>query len=315
VDWGIPVPVPGAGHQRIYAWMEMCPGYLYGTGRLLGGAGAGEGWEAVWRSPDAQIVQFFGFDNAYFHAVLFPALLLAYDPGIRLPDVFVVNEFYLLDGKKFSTSRRHAVWGGEFLPRVPADLVRFYLAYDRPARRQTSFTLAEFRATVRAELLDGWEAWLGELGRRAEQEYGGRAPDPGSWTAAHRLFFDRVQGFIRTTEQAYQARTFAPDTAARTLCELVRSARELRAGEGYLRLTAARRDERRTAVALELLAARALAVLAAPLMPGFSTRLWAALGFAPAEGPRWESDPRFLPGGQTVSGLASFRVGTLQGLA
>src|SRR5262249_45673400 len=82
------------------------------------------------------------------------------------------------------------------------------------ARRQTSFTLAEFRATVRAELLDGWEAWLGDLGRRAEQEYGGRAPDPGSWTAAHRLFFDRVQGWIRTTEQAYQARTFAPDVAA-----------------------------------------------------------------------------------------------------
>lgn len=55
-------------------------------------------------------IQFFGFDNGYFHAVHHPALFMACDEQLPLASAFVVNELYLLEGVKFSTSRRHAVW-------------------------------------------------------------------------------------------------------------------------------------------------------------------------------------------------------------
>ena len=45
------------------------------------------------------------------------------------PDIdYHVNEFYLLEGSKFSTSRRHAIWGKEILTPETVDAVRFFLA-------------------------------------------------------------------------------------------------------------------------------------------------------------------------------------------
>ena len=87
-----------------------------------------------------------GIDNAFAFAVLFPAVYLA--AGFR-PDQLagaVVNEFYTLDGTKFSTSRNHAIWADDFLADEDADLVRLFLAWDRPDRSATDFTLAGYRA-------------------------------------------------------------------------------------------------------------------------------------------------------------------------
>src|SRR6185369_2154141 len=132
---------------------------------------------------------FFGFDNGYFHAVLFPALFLAYDPGIRLARAFVTNEFLRLDGAKFSTSRGHAIWGKELLARVPADVARFYLAWSGPEREQTNFTLAGMEETVAQELVGGWQAWLRDLGAKVGEAFGGIAPSSGAWTENHEDYF------------------------------------------------------------------------------------------------------------------------------
>ncbi len=55
-----------------------------------------------------------------------------------------MNEFYRLDGKKFSTSRQHAIWGREMVAEVPADAMRFYLAWSAPEVEGTNFTRREF---------------------------------------------------------------------------------------------------------------------------------------------------------------------------
>jgi methionyl-tRNA synthetase len=107
-------------------------------------------------------VQFFGFDNGYFHALLFPAILTAYDASLRLPRVFVVNEFYQLDHSKISTSRNHAIWGADFLSEVTADVARYYLALTAPEREQTNLTRAEFDAAICLNLHEtiarGWRS-------------------------------------------------------------------------------------------------------------------------------------------------------------
>jgi methionyl-tRNA synthetase len=57
-----------------------------------------------------------------------------------------VNELYLLEGKKFSTSRNHALWADEFLAEEDPELVRLYLSWDRPDRYQSDFTQQGYRA-------------------------------------------------------------------------------------------------------------------------------------------------------------------------
>jgi len=64
-----------------------------------------------------------------------------------------------------------------------------------------------------------------------------------------------------------------------------------------------RGEERRTAAALELLAAKTLATLAAPILPELAAHLWRDLGYTtPLSGHRWEERPTWVPAGQMVAG-------------
>lgn len=306
-DWGIPVPVPGFEKQCIYVWFEMAPGYLAGARELWEKEGKpfqeASGAEA-WGSEATRLVQFFGFDNGYFHAVLFPAIFRAFDPQIPLPAAFVTNELYRYEGKKFSTSRNHALWARELLARVPNDVARFYLAYDGPETEQRSFTLRALYETVRRELVEEWEPWLRRLGARLEEQFDGRVPSTGAWTDEHQRFFRSLVELTAQAAAAYEIETFSPQRVTRALCELARLARRFSHLEQHWQGIPGRFEEQRTAMALEVLAARTLAQLAAPLMPDFAAALWRDLKEEkPLSEHRWEDVPEFVPGGRKLGNL------------
>lgn len=301
IDWGIPVPLPGFEKQCIYVWFEMAPGFLAATQELLEARGETLDWRRFWSSEDREVVQFFGFDNGYFFAVLFPAILLAYDPEIRLPTAFVTNEFYRYQGLKFSTSRGHAVWARDLLAQVPADSARFFLAYDGPEREQTNFTLEALEAAVERELVQGWEPWLRDFGARLASELDGVLPGTGAWTAEHRRFHRTLGRLSGEAAEAYEPATFSPQRVARVAGELVREARRFGRAEQHWLGVPHRFEERRTALALEALAVKTLALVSAPIMPGFAGRLWRDLGY---EGELlWEDVPELVPGGRKIDGL------------
>lgn len=305
-DWGIPVPVAGWEGWTIWVWFEMAPRYLAYAEELERARGGGGGWERWWKSDEARVIQCFGFDNAFYYGMLVPALLKAYDPEIRLPAAYVMNELYRLDGRKFSTSRRHGIWGRDLIPAVPADVVRFYLAWSAPEVERTNFTREEFVATVARELVGSWQEWLAELVVRAEREAGGKVPSTGDWLGPHRRFYERLRELAAEVARCYEPEGFTLQGATRALCELVRTARRFARSEEGWRRVPSRGEERRTAIALELLAAKLLAVASSPLMPGFAARLWSDLGYeTPLADERWEERPSWVPTGQRLRGLAS----------
>ncbi|MBO0805010.1 MAG: class I tRNA ligase family protein, partial [Nocardiopsaceae bacterium] len=157
-DWGVPA---GDGGQRVDVWVEMGLGLLSETARRLDpDASTLEGYLTAWRRAGRRW-HFLGIDNAFYFAVLFPGLFTAagLDPaGPGGLGGLVVNEFYLLDGLKFSTSRGHAVWAHEFLADEDPALVRLYLCWDRPDRYESVFTrdaYAEFRDWAKTRLRAG----------------------------------------------------------------------------------------------------------------------------------------------------------------
>ncbi len=301
-NWGVSVPMEGFEDQRFDPWFELAAGQcLFGTQQLSRSLEQTSGWERFWKAEDGNVVQFFGFDNGYFYALLFPALLLAYDSSINLPKVFVNNEFYRLEGDKFSTSRGHAIWGSDFFDQFSADTVRFYLAHTRPETQQTNFSQAEFERTVQRELKDEWNQWLEEISAKLQEEYDGVVPEPGAWTDNHRIFYRELSKFIEEVEFAYEAESFSPQKATRMLCELVRTARRFGAAENYLRGIETKKDELRTSIALELAAIKTLTLLTAPIMPDFATRLWQQLGDGTTlfEG-NWKKAPEFVSAGRKL---------------
>lgn len=286
-DWGIPAPIDEVAGQRVYVWAEMVPGYFAALAQALVDRGEpAQNWRTHWDSPRTERVQFFGFDNGYFHTVLFPALMMAYDETLRLPDALITNEFLNLDTAKFSTSRGHAIWARELLEHVPADAVRYVLAYQRPEQRRTTFTWAGFTAMVDGELAGRWSDWLRGLFGRLSAEYGSVVPPAGAPSGGDRRFVDALGRIADECMRAYSAAEFSPARACRLLAELVRLGADHAGGHALLHADAPGSAEAAASLAAQLTAARALAQLAAPVMPDFAGRLWRALG---EEGePRWD---------------------------
>jgi methionyl-tRNA synthetase len=282
--WGT-APLDGQPEgQVIWVWVDMAYRFLYGIEAL--GKRLGEDWRADAPQADWKIVHFLGFDNTFYHAVFCPAMYkLAYpewDPDID----YHLNEFYLLDSSKFSTSRRHALWGKDVLGPGTVDAIRLYLSWTRPEIRRTNFQLSAFDGFVQEVLVGKWQAWLNDLGRRIEKDYGGTAPDAGIWRPEHSGFLAELGVRLSALEVALGQDAFSLNMAAEALLGIVDDAIALSERERFVAGIPSWKDERRTGIALELAAAKLLAAGAAPVMPRFAGRLAAALGMPePAEWP------------------------------
>ena len=174
---GIPVPLPGWEGHVLDTWFGGIWGYFAAAGTWAGAAGEPVTAEQLWKDPDTRIIHFLGFDCSFSHALFWPGLLLAHG-DFRLPDEIITNEFYRLEGEKFSTSRGHAIWGGEFLREQPSDAVRFHLCLDGPETSQTSFSATEFAETSRSVLREGLQAWADGVLELVHTRYGGVVPEP-----------------------------------------------------------------------------------------------------------------------------------------
>jgi methionyl-tRNA synthetase len=171
-DWGVRAPFPGTPGQVFYPWVEAMPASIYATWwsaqRLAeqdggtpapgtSGTPAPGAVDEYWRAEhDAELVYFHGYDNVYHWALMDLVFLMAHGDRYVLPSSNVCNEFYDLDGEKFSTSRGHLIWSADLLAEVPRDLVRFYLALTAPEFQRSNFSVDAMRAVTTRRLIDPW---------------------------------------------------------------------------------------------------------------------------------------------------------------
>ncbi|WP_179956744.1 class I tRNA ligase family protein [Amycolatopsis anabasis] len=296
-QWGVSPAAPGATGQVIWAWPEMAYGFLHGIEAL--GRRLGRTWRADAPEQDWKFIHFFGYDNSFYHSILYPVLYRLAFPGWT-PDIdYHVNEFYLLEGDKFSTSRRHAVWGKDILGPESVDAVRFFLARTRPEARRTQFDREVFENVLRTVLIGEWQHWLNDLGERVGKLFAGRAPDAGVWSPEHTAFLHRLETRLSALTGSLGPDGFSLNQAAAELAGLVGDARRFARLERATGELDGWRDEARTGIALELAAARLLAHCARPVMPRFAERLAAAFGEgAPAA---WPRTVELLPPGTAVA--------------
>jgi methionyl-tRNA synthetase len=152
--WGVDSPFEDTPGQIVYPWIEAMPASIYSTWWSLGATGdVDTPWLA---ETNPELIYFHGFDNVCHWGVLDLVLLMAHDGKYVLPSANVVNEFYDLDGEKFSTSRGHLVWGADLLADVPRDLVRFYLALTGPEFQRTNFNRSTMDHITTTRLVTPW---------------------------------------------------------------------------------------------------------------------------------------------------------------
>lgn len=243
IAWGLPWPTPELDPRSVH--------YSYGTllwsaSKLIGEAAVQHagGPDPFSQASDTVTVAVGGIDAVMPWLVLLG--LVTPSSGFRPYDFFVFNHFLHLHGAKFSTSRRHVIWAGDYLSAgFDTDCARLYLAGICPQTETNDFRCDTF-ASSGAD-------WAGRL------------------DAAVRLSPHRSSGAEEVGEAALAALTLQdrcmalPDVDIRAALAVL---------DGWLARSAEfpAPPERRWYL-------WCLAILAEPFIPRWSGRLWGALGF------------------------------------
>ena len=182
LDWGVPVPVPGADGKVLYVWFDAPIGYISNTRELLP-----QSWEKWWKQDDTRLIHFIGKDNIVFHCIVFPSMLKAHGEYI-LPDNVPANEFLNLEGDKISTSRNWAVWAHEYLQDFPgkADVMRYVLTANAPETKDNDFSWKEFQTRNNSELVAIFGNFVNRAVVLTHKYFGGRVPACGELLEADR---------------------------------------------------------------------------------------------------------------------------------
>jgi len=197
LTWGVPVPLddPDAAGKSLYVWFDAPIGYVSFTAALC--AARGEGEEAYahwWKQPDCKVVHFIGEDNIVFHAITWPAVILAAresdgvqgEPGeYQLPHNVVANSFLNIkfpgkDEEKISKSRGTAVWIEDYLESFDADPLRYYLTAIAPESSQTTFDIDDFVTRNNGELVNALGNFFNRTITFAHKYFDGQVPEAGA---------------------------------------------------------------------------------------------------------------------------------------
>ena len=277
LDWGIPVPLEEAEGKKIYVWFEAVLGYISATKEWAEKKGDPSLWEKYWKSEDSRLIHFIGKDNIYFHALMFPAMLMGYG-GYVLEDDIPANEFLNLKGSKLSTSRNHAVWLHEYLEAFPPDPLRYILAANAPEGKDTDFSWADFQSKNNNELADILGNFVHRTLSFVHKYFDGKVPAQSELNESDGVLLSHIEESILKTGEAFSR--FKVRDAVKHMMDLAR------AGNKYFNenepWVTRRSDEERCATTLNisLQSIKTLAVIAAPIIPFTSEKIWNILNLS-----------------------------------
>ncbi|MGC9110486.1 MAG: methionine--tRNA ligase [candidate division WOR-3 bacterium] len=176
LSWGVPVPLPEAKGKVFYVWFDAPIGYISSTKEWAERFACPDRWQDYWFDSQTKLVHFIGKDNIVFHAIVWPAMLMAHGEFV-LPAEIPANEFLNLEGAKLSTSRNWAIWLPDYLRNFPADPLRYALAVNLPENRDVDFTWADFHSRNNNELADVLGNFVNRVAIFIKKYYNGIVPN------------------------------------------------------------------------------------------------------------------------------------------
>ena len=138
-----------------------------------------------------------GKDILLFHAVIWPALLIA--AGLEPPRGMVIHGFLLMGEKKMSKSLGNVLDPTEVIDRFGADALRFYCFREVSFGRDGSVSAAGFEARYETELANDWGNLASRTQAMIERYRGGVVPDaePDAELASGEDALAGVDGVVR----------------------------------------------------------------------------------------------------------------------
>jgi methionyl-tRNA synthetase len=141
LTWG--VPVPWDPEQVFYVWFDALLNYV----TALSYARVGEDLTERYWPAQFHVI---GKDILKFHAIYWPALLMAAD--LAVPEHVLIHGFLLMDDQKMSKSLGNVLDPFEAMDKFGADALRYYLLRDVSFGGDGNVSPASFEARYDSEL-------------------------------------------------------------------------------------------------------------------------------------------------------------------
>ncbi len=202
--WGVPVP----NHDKhiIYVWLDALCNYYSATRRS-------DEAKRFWDDPESNIVHVIGKEISRFHAVFWPAFLMAAE--WRLPTTVFAHGWWTVNGQKMSKTLGNVVDPVALSEDIGVDAFRYFVLREVPLGADGDFSHEALLTRYNAELAND----LGNLLNRTlgmVAKYGltslRETPDP----------LPELMGARDGVATAMEA--FAPSVALQNLFNLVRAA-------------------------------------------------------------------------------------------
>jgi methionyl-tRNA synthetase len=275
IRWGI--PVPGEEPHVFYVWFDALTAYLSAVG--------GPDYERRGYWPaDVHLV---GKDIIRFHTVYWPAFLMA--AMLPLPKQVWSHGWFLMDAAKMSKSKGNVVTPRPIVNVLGMDALRYYLLRETVFGQDGNFSYEALVTRYNSDLANG----LGNLASRTltmiEKYFGGKIPGVVVSPEAAEGFWGNVKGLAEALARSnheigssvvWRFENFQFSNALEATWTLIANVDAfLTTNQPWTLAEDAAKRERLAAVlytAAEAL--RFVAVVAHPVLPDATTKLWKQLG-------------------------------------
>ncbi|GAB4236589.1 MAG: methionine--tRNA ligase [Acidobacteriota bacterium] len=264
--WGI--PLPDDPRHIFYVWFDALTGYLSGVGFGTDEAAFAARWPA-----DVQLI---GKDILRFHAVYWPAFLMA--AGLEPPRHILVNGWWTVEGEKMSKSRGNFITAEELLAKLPADCIKYFLLREIPIGGDGDFSWEALVNRCNSELAND----LGNLANRTlkmiDNYFGGVVPEKSEDEGGDRELIRFSQETVALYREQFER--LQVSKALETVWELVAAAnRYLVANEPWaLARDAAKRGRLGTVLYNTAETIRLIAAMVSPVLPEGAQAIFRQLG-------------------------------------
>jgi len=263
-NWGIPVP-DAPGHV-MYVWLDALNNYVTACGFPDENAPRWKYWPAD--------VHFVGKDIIRFHAVYWPAFLMA--AGLPPPVRVSSHGWWVVEGEKMSKSLGNVIEPRKLVETYGLDQIRYFLLREKPFGADGSMSHPAIVSRINVELAND----LGNLAQRSlsliARNCDGILPAAGPLTEDDMALLDAANALPDLVRGCMERQTF--HEALEEIWKVIRAA------NGYIDRQAPwalnKTDKPRMALVLRVLcdAQRVVATLLQPFMPDSMARMLDQLG-------------------------------------